>query len=30
MDDDSMKEMEGQIAAEKEAMGGDEDEDLDF
>ena len=30
MDDDSMKEMEDQIAAEKEAMGGDEDEDLDF
>ena len=30
MDDDSMKEMEDQITAEKEAMGGDEDEDLDF
>lgn len=30
MNDDSMKEMEDQIAAEKEAMGGDEDEDLDF
>lgn len=30
MDDDAMKEMEDQIAAEKEAMGGDEDEDLDF
>ena len=29
MDDDSMKEMEDQIAAEKEAMG-DEDDDLDF
>lgn len=29
MDDDAMKEMEDQIAAEKEAMG-DEDDDLDF